>query len=399
MENVSTQPSAAGGRYLGQGADIFKLALKTGFLTFITLGIYRFWAKTRVRKFIWSSTELEGTRFEYTGTGLEKFLGFLVAVVILAIYLGIIQMLLFFFGISLFREAQSDAEAIAQSFAGFITVLAVLPVIYFAVYRARRYKLARTRWRSIRFGMENAAWGYAMRALGYGFMSIISLGILMPLATFKLEKYMTDRSWFGDAKFEQHGRWTRLYGAMKHIFIGLGWLLGAAVFAAISATPLAAILGFIGCFWIIIGSVYYNVHSFRYLTANKTLGGEITFKAEPFTSTVVLTYIGGSIAIALLLGTLGAIIAASLAGPAMLAPEAMLDVGLIQFIPLLIYIIVLVVAGAMSLAMIVQPIIRHYVETLAVINTDAFGQIAQRASDEGADAEGFADALDIGGAI
>lgn len=89
-------PSALG-RYHGKDPDLFKLAFKTSILTFLTLGIYRFWAKTRIRKYIWSSATVDGDAFEYTGTGLEKFLGFLVAIVILAIYMGLVQIALFFF--------------------------------------------------------------------------------------------------------------------------------------------------------------------------------------------------------------------------------------------------------------------------------------------------------------
>ena len=41
------------GDYTGDGKALFFLALRTGLLTFFTLGIYRFWAKTRIRRFIW----------------------------------------------------------------------------------------------------------------------------------------------------------------------------------------------------------------------------------------------------------------------------------------------------------------------------------------------------------
>ena len=105
----------AHGDYTGDGKALFFLALRTGLLTFFTLGIYRFWAKTRIRRFIWSSTRLDGSRFEYTGTGLEKFLGFLMAVVILAVYLGLIQILLFWFGMTIFATRASPEQALAQS--------------------------------------------------------------------------------------------------------------------------------------------------------------------------------------------------------------------------------------------------------------------------------------------
>jgi len=134
------------GRYFGAKAPLFKLALGTSALTLLTLGIYRFWAKTRIRKYIWSSTDGDGARFEYTGTGLEKFLGFLIALVVLAIYMGIIQLALFYFGFNLFSEPTNNAEAVSQIVAGYISFFALLPFIYFAVYRSQRYKMSRTGW-------------------------------------------------------------------------------------------------------------------------------------------------------------------------------------------------------------------------------------------------------------
>ena len=47
------------------------LLLRNLLLTIITVGIYRFWAKTRVRQFFWRHTKLLGDRLEYLGTGGE----------------------------------------------------------------------------------------------------------------------------------------------------------------------------------------------------------------------------------------------------------------------------------------------------------------------------------------
>jgi len=94
--------------YTGQGRPLFNLAFKTAFLTLITLGVYRFWARTRLRKYFWSAVAPGGHSFEYDGRGLEKFLGFLIAVVVLAFYLGIIQVLLTFAGMSLFATVNPD---------------------------------------------------------------------------------------------------------------------------------------------------------------------------------------------------------------------------------------------------------------------------------------------------
>ncbi len=45
------------------------------------LGIWRFWGKTRMRRYLWSHTSLSGDRFEYTGTGGELFVGFIIVMI------------------------------------------------------------------------------------------------------------------------------------------------------------------------------------------------------------------------------------------------------------------------------------------------------------------------------
>ncbi|MBT54930.1 MAG: hypothetical protein CMF72_16225 [Mameliella sp.] len=404
---MSTPQDSMDIRYTGEKGPLFNLAFKTGLLTVVTLGIYRFWQKTRIRKYIWSSVNAGGDTFEYTGTGIEKLLGFLIAVVFLAIYIGIIQMVLFYAGLSVMVDPQraSPQEMIAQTIALYITFFAVLPFILYAVYRARRYKMARTRWRGIRFGMEKGAWGFVWRALGYGFLAVITLGILTPLQTFKLEKYQADRSYYGSARFTQTGKWTDLYSAMKHLLIGIGILVvsgSLAVGAAISESiGLAAFGGFgvfVGYIWVIIGSIHYGVQSFAYLTANKVLGDDIRFTAAPRTGFVIKTYIVGGLLVGLLASVAFGIVATIAAA---FIPLLQNGGGIIAFSIVMAvgYVVALVLTQALSLILITQPILAHYIEKLEIVNADSLNRIAQREAETGVDAEGFADALDIGGAI
>ena len=388
------------GRYFGQGKPLFLLYVKTAVLTLLTLGIYRFWGKTRLRKYIWSGVSLGDDTFEYTGTGLEKFLGFLVAVVILAVYLGIIQMVLLFFGLSLMGEATTQAEQLAQIAAFYVTFFAVMPLLLFARYRARRYKLARTRWRGLRFGMENGAWGYVGRALWYYFLSMITLGILMPLSTFKLEKYMADRMWYGSAKFHQSGRWQSLYGGFRHVFIALGIFFVSIVMLATQTLPILAVITlFVGYVWFLIGLVYYRIYAFNYLTECKVLDEKVLFFSESRTGSVVKIAIVGSIVI----GLLFSVILAVVSGLAYQMRDALIG---IESIPLgtaissiVLYVVAIMITGGLNLVMIIQPIIEHVVNHVTVDGAEHLDVIQQRAADDGADAEGFADALDVGGAI
>ena len=394
------------GEYHGEGKTLFWLVMKTSLLTLVTLGIYRFWAKTRIRKYLWSGTSAGDDSFEYTGTGLEKFLGFLVAIVVLAIYLGVVQMILLFFGLSMMADATTPAGMIAQLGAIYISLVAVMPLILFAQYRARRYKMARTRWRGIRFGMDSAAWGYVWRAIGHFFLTFITLGLLLPRQSFYREKYMADRSWYGDTKFEQLGRWQSLYPGFKHILIGMLILVAGAVFAAITEWIGVGIsVGFVGYIWIIIGAVYYRIYAFNYLTANKNLNGQIGFFSGARTGTVVGITIKGTILIAIIGAVVFGIfvgISFGMVGFTMPRDPSVLGGltgGILGILGVIFYVGFLLMMSALSFILITQPIIAHIVDNAALSGAEHLNNIQQREADEGADAEGFADALDIGGGI
>ena len=76
--------------YDGRAGRLFGLGVTVMFLSLITLGFYRFWGKTRIRRYLWSRVSLMGDRFEYTGTGKELFFGFIIALGVL-IPLGILS--------------------------------------------------------------------------------------------------------------------------------------------------------------------------------------------------------------------------------------------------------------------------------------------------------------------
>ncbi|MEO0937934.1 MAG: DUF898 family protein [Pseudomonadota bacterium] len=401
------------GRYFGQSGPLFWLYIRTALLTLVTFGIYRFWAKTRIRKYIWSATAGGEDSFEYTGTGLEKFLGFLVAIVILAIFLGLLNMLLMFAGLNVMGAFDGTGDELLQVIVIYANLFTLLPLMLFAAYRARRYKLARTRWRSLRFGMDNGAWGYVLRALGYYLLAVLSLGILTPLATFKLEKYMVDRTWYGDARMAQGGKWTALYPGLKHLAIALVTLVGGSTAGVMMESPALAGIAFtVGYIWFLVGAVYYRIYAFNYMMRHKELDGAITFDAQAETGQVIkivllgtLAVIGafivGALVLALLLSAIFGINMGVLAGQGNVDPGnlGMASVILGSIVTAVGYIALILVVGAVNLVMITQKVIAHVVSAVTLANAPHLDQIQQRAADTGADAEGFADALDIGGAI
>ena len=67
----------AGGfvRFRGEPRPFWRLLAHGAVLLMLTLGIYRFWLTTDIRRFLWSNTELAGESFEYTGTAREVGVG------------------------------------------------------------------------------------------------------------------------------------------------------------------------------------------------------------------------------------------------------------------------------------------------------------------------------------
>ena len=386
--------------YRGDPAKLFPLALGTGVLGVITLGIYRFWAKARIRRHVWSKVQLGDDGFEFTGTGLEMFLGFLMAVVVLAVYLAVVQLILFAVGIRFVFDPQNEMEEIAQGISIALYFLAVLPLMLFAAYRARRYKLARTRFRGIRFAMENAAGGYMLRGLLYLLLTVVSLGLLWPLMTFRLESFMTERTWYGSARFRQGGRWQGLYSAFFHVLVGMGLLVLSVVFGVIEEGWMAGVLGFFGAIWLMVGLILYRVRAFAYLMSHKEMDGGLGFRAEPRAGSVVWLYFKVVMIVGLLGGVASAVIFAPL-GTLMVGIEDASELVMMEIavVGVLSYLLVLTVFGALTLVFINQPILGHFVDSVTVTGAQAIDVVRQRVSDRGADAEGLADALDMGGAF
>jgi uncharacterized membrane protein YjgN (DUF898 family) len=174
-----------GVRFLGHRRTYWRLLVRGAVLLMLTLGIYRFWLATDVRRFLWSNTEVAGEALEYTGTPLELLLGFLVAIAIL------IPLYASFF------VAALDLGTIGQ-LSGAIGFAALFVLGQYAVYRARRYRLTRTIYRGLRFHQQGSAWAYAFRAMLWWIVTALTCGLAYPFQLASLERYKMRHTFYGD---------------------------------------------------------------------------------------------------------------------------------------------------------------------------------------------------------
>ncbi len=422
--------------YTGSRSRLFWLALGRMMLTILTLGIGRFWMTTRLRQHYWSSIRIGGDPLEYTGTALEKLIGFMVAVVILAVYLAIANLLLTFAGFALFN---------GNPLAFQVQLLILVPLGFWAQYRARRYILARTRWRGIRFGLAPGAWGYMWRALGWWLLTIVTFGLLYPLMQLRLSRYATDRSFYGSLRFTQHGRLRPLMMTWLWVWVPIMLMVVAGGITAFlfadsfnldalndgdggkrvntpddDIAPLGLVFGAVGgpavltflYLGVIIAWVRHSVRSFCYLNSNRVLEGGTRFAFSLGSGSVIGIYVVGSIVMSMLIGLLVAVLAGVSFGVLAVTgiepdvfqtlengemPSLSAMIGLAVF--MLSYLPAIAAYAALSHAFITHPLIKEVVATTAIINLDAAALAQQRGHDEQAEAGGFADALgaDIGG--
>jgi uncharacterized membrane protein YjgN (DUF898 family) len=361
--------------------DEFRDILRRGaLLEVVTFGFYRFWLATQIRQHLWSHTILDGDAFAYLGTARELLIGFFFAIAILApIYLAS-----FLLGV--------EAER-SQAFASTLIGVFFLAFWQFAIYRARRYRLHRTAWRGLRFHLDGSGVSYALRAMGWGLVTIVTLGLALPWMQAGLERYKMRHTYYGDLRGD--------FVATGGDFLKRGWLLwiGAALSAsAYFAGPILYELTKQGAWfllmlptlpaavfvyarfkavqwkWWLEGVRIGDVRATSTLERHTLIGNYWTFIGLFFAS-LLAAGIGVTLAVAFLPKVLGIVLA------------------------VLFYLALIVQYSILWRTYFVQRVWRIVVNSLTIQNLHTAQEVAMRldASSPTALGEGFADSLDVAG--
>ncbi|QPQ54662.1 DUF898 domain-containing protein [Allosphingosinicella flava] len=366
MNSAEGQIDAASDRpvssfaFTGTWREFLPIALTNLALTIVTLGIYRFWAKARERRYLWSRTRFIDDTFEWTGTGKEMFVGFLI--VMAAFLPGILVLNVFVEAMVLRGEWLLGGAITAFIYIGLLYLFNV------ARFRALRYQLSRTYWHGIRGGSADPGWRYGLSAMWRYGVGIAAMGLLLPWSMASLWNARWNRMSFGshpftaDALFEPlMKRWMLVYFLPLGVFLVLtiaGGLVAGT--AALEGSPESAVLGLLMLMipafvltyvlFLILGLAYYALLYRICAGATSVAGIDFHFNARTWDW------------VKLILGNIGLVIVT-------------LGVG-IMFLSYRNY----------------SFLVRH-MEAYGLIDLDLLSQSAMQAP---GDAEGLADAFDFG---
>lgn len=176
-------------KFQGDGRTLLNISFLNLLKTIFTLGIYRFWAKTNVRQYIWGQTLFSGDRFSYHGTGKELLNGaFRVGSIL--VLLGLINVYIFF------NVGPAEGELFTDLLS--LIFLLVIPALLVGAWK---YRLSRSAWRNIRFSFRGKRMeAFVVYLIGFVFTAL-TLGLYWPFFKMKSEKFWRENSWFGDVQF------------------------------------------------------------------------------------------------------------------------------------------------------------------------------------------------------
>ena len=202
IADTAAAPAARRIAWVHPAGGFVGLSLLNALLRILTFGVYHFWGRTEVRQRIWSAVRIDGEPLEYRGTGGELFKGFIIVFLLVLVPLSLISLMPLLLGASATRDTLFQ----------FGLFFVVIGLGGFAIYRARRYRLSRTRWRGIRGAMSGGSTPFAWTYIWTTVLIPFTLGWIVPWRAARLQRDLFNDTQFGDKNFAFTGRSGPLYG-------------------------------------------------------------------------------------------------------------------------------------------------------------------------------------------
>lgn len=217
MALVDTPPTSADSfsraSFTGSASEYFGIWIVNVLLTILTLGIYSAWAKVRRKRYFYGNTVLLGRTFEYHAKGLQIFIGRVIVIVAL-IAINILSIIHPLFAL-----------------ATWLVIVIGLPWI---IKRSLRFNARVTSYRNVRFDFVGSTGGAFVAVTLGGIVAFLSVGVLAPLASRWLWRYILNNLRYGDRSFSSEPRLGALYRIwlLPFLLFVLGGMIVGVIIAA-----------------------------------------------------------------------------------------------------------------------------------------------------------------------
>jgi len=214
----------------GNGFDLFSIFIVNALLIIVTLGVYYFWGKVKIKRYLYSQLEFDGDRFTFHGKGKELFIGGIIGIFILGLTIGLQHLI----------ETSKDKYILAGSIILFMILICLIPMIFVL---SRRYYLSRSSWRGIRFSFRGripSFYGIILRGV---LLTIITFGLYSPYLRNRIKHFFVDNSNFGTQKFSYNGKGNEVFKQYAKAFFLYVPVTALVIFLVVSI--IGVVLGFI----------------------------------------------------------------------------------------------------------------------------------------------------------
>ena len=244
---ISSEPFVT---FIEPAESFLALSIRNFGLTLATLGFYSFWARAESRQQLHRAIRIGGRPLDFTGTGREGFVSFLMGAAIAACIVPAVLILLV-------QSSHAGTEQLAKlGGMRWQRLMITLPLLFLlgsVVYRKRKHFLTRTWVGGQNFDLVGHAWGYAFQHFWTAFLVPATLGWAAPWRASQLERRKIEEMRFGDTRFRAVGTVKPLYKAFALLWFGggtaycatmilLGLAVGPELLASIASLSLAPIL-------------------------------------------------------------------------------------------------------------------------------------------------------------
>jgi uncharacterized membrane protein YjgN (DUF898 family) len=182
-------------QYHGSLGKIYGIWLSNLLLTIVTLGIYAFWGRKRMRQYLASQVTLNGDPMEYQGTVAEHVIGTIKYLVAIG--------LLYWVNLQIFpqeiKEISAQPTLSTKEFIGSIVLnLVYIYIVSIFIFTSRCYRINRVTWRGVYHRLDGNMWRYASLRLYALLGKFFTLGLLAPRLDTKWASWTYSRLSFGN---------------------------------------------------------------------------------------------------------------------------------------------------------------------------------------------------------